>query len=731
MKKLCIYFAYLLIVCYPSHIAAQMWLYVEQGDDTTWAIKRFEKIVKATGTMLDKVETIQDLGSTNALGVVTSSKQFKSIAAHFPTFNYNNIQPEGYAIQWNDSREQLFVIANDPLGAQYGLQDIADHYKRYGKLAGMAEKISNPYLSYRILKFNLPWSPYRKNEATNVHLETCRDLNFWEQLLDMMADNRFNVLSLWSNHPFPFMVRSDSFPKASPFTDQELTEWKSFWTRLFAMAKERGIQTFLVNWNIVVSPSFAEAYGAQEYSDLSDQVIAYTKESVRQVIDEYPDLTGIGVTLADWMGNFPDKLTAQQREDWIEKTFITAMQEASRPVKFLHRSVLAGDPLAMRQLIDKANLSDRALVEIKFNWSHGHSTTDLAITHDYHSGEVDSRFWNPVPENYDIQWMVRNEDFFILRWGQADFIRRHVLSNKLPGINGYFIGSEGYIPAADYSSITVDGKGWNYAFEKQWLFYKLWGRLLYDPHSPEDLFEQDLSERYGKEVGKLLWKAYNLAGNMPLRLASFYRSTWDYTLYSEGFIAPEPADPADTTFDRTSPFIAVKDLINHPTLDTSLLSIQAFVMQQIAGGASNGKISPLTLADHSEEDSKQALAILHRIQKTLEPTDPTLLSEIEDQAVWSHLGLYFASKIRAATAIYLYQQNGNEKEKRKALQYINDCLQHWDQVIHLTKYRYQAVPHVSTENYDDSFTAFSWELMRPYVLQDIEWIKQTSYEKNR
>lgn len=731
MNWLIIYLVYLLIACSPIRVLAQVQLYVDQGDEIRWAIKRLEQVIATTGETLQQVESVQRLGSSVALGIITSKKQFESLAAHFPAFSYDHLQSEGYAIQWDSSGKRLFVIAGDALGAQYGLQDIADHYKHHGKLDGMTEKINNPYLEYRILKFNLPWSPYRKSEATSVHLETCRDLNFWAQFLDMMAENRFNVLSLWSNHPFPFMVRSHSFPKASAFTDEELADWRQFWTKLFAMAKERGIQTFLVNWNIVVSPSFASAYGAQEYSDLSDQVIAYTKESVRQVIDEYPDLTGIGVTLADWMGNFPDKLTAQQREDWIEKTFVAAMHEASRPVKFLHRSVLAGDPMAMRRLIDNANLPDRALVEIKFNWSHGHSTTDLAITHDYHSGELDSRFWDPPPTNYDIQWMVRNEDFFILRWGQADFIRKHVLSNKLPGVNGYFIGSEGYIPAADYSSLPFAGKDWKYAFEKQWLFYKLWGRLLYDPQSPDELFEQDIEERYGAEIGKPLFEAYNLASNMPLRLASFYRSTWDYTLYSEGFISAEPADPANTSFDRTSPFIAIQDLINHSTLDTSLLSIKDFVKQQQEGLSSDGRVNPLQVADRSEKDSRQALTILRKIQSRLRPTDPTLLSEMNDLAVWSHLGLYFADKLRAATALHLYQQGGEEKKKRQALQYINSCLQHWDQIIQLTKYHYKPVPHVSTENYDETFTLFSWELMRPYVLQDIDWIKKTSYEENR
>ena len=67
------------------------------------------------------------------------------------------------------------------------------------------------------------------------------------------------------------------------------------------------------------------------------------------------------------------------------------------------------------QGINDAKLPDTTLVEIKFNWSHGHSTPQLALTHDAHSGKVDNGYWSPMPDNYRIQWMIRNEDFFILR----------------------------------------------------------------------------------------------------------------------------------------------------------------------------------------------------------------------------------------------------------------------------------------------------------------------------
>ena len=59
----------------------------------------------------------------------------------------------------------------------------------------------------------------------------------------MMVVNRFNALSLWNAHPFPYLVRSSSFPEACPFDDEELEEWRVFWKSLFGMARERGIET--------------------------------------------------------------------------------------------------------------------------------------------------------------------------------------------------------------------------------------------------------------------------------------------------------------------------------------------------------------------------------------------------------------------------------------------------------------------------------------------------------
>jgi len=628
------------------------------------------------------------------------------------------IKQEGFQIRksYSGDKVSICIIARDETGAMYGTLDLMEQVQMKSGLREVEEKVTNPHFAFRAIKFNLPWSSYRPNEnpAMNLHTQTCRDLNFWQQFLDMMAENRFNVLSLWNLHPFTYMVRPENFPEACPFSDRELAQWQRFWRQLFSMAKERGIETYIVNWNIVVSPEFAEAHNVKERNDTSEIVREYTRQCVTQVINEYDQLTGLGVTLADWMNN----MTPRAREDWIQDTFIKGMKLAKRPAKFIHRSVLAGSPVEMRRVIDEANFPDPVCVEVKFNWSHGHSTPRLAITHDYSSGQIDERFWKPKPTKYQIAWMIRNEDFFILRWGQPDFIRQHIAINGRDYVGGYFIGSEGYIPAKDYSHKLNNHITWQYAFEKQWLFYKLWGRLLFDPNTPDTVFAADFNRRYGNNIGEKLLEAYALASRMPLRLASFHSATWDYTLYSEGFLAP-----VQNGFnDKVSPFISIDELIKHKTLDPAYLSIPDYVESTIGNkNIDDAILTPLELADDLEIDGNRALKLVEDLRLRAGREVHTLNCEIADVQAWAHLSLYFAYKLRAGVELETFRKTKAGEQKTKAILLLENAALQWKQIIKVTQQHYNPVPAVQLSRLKQKHKAvFSWEQNSEQVKRDIQ-----------
>jgi hypothetical protein len=105
-----------------------------------------------------------------------------------------------------------------------------------------------------------------------------------------------------------------------------------------------------------------------------------------------------------------------------------------------------------------------------------------------------------------------------------------------------------------------------------------------------------------------------------------------------------------------------------------------------------------------------------------------LVSELDDIATWSYLGLYLADKLRAGVALQNYRQTGNASQKQQAVQLLEKCLAHWDQVITHTRDRYMPTPYVGTQRWGEKFKEFSWEMLRPQVLRDVDIARKSTFK---
>jgi hypothetical protein len=634
------------------------------------------------------------------------------------------LQPEAFRIE--PRGRTITVTGGDRRGMIYGALALAEMLRNGARLEDVKSTEEKPSLKFRGIKFNLPWSTYRPSSALSQHYATARDLTYWAAFLDMMVENRFNAITLWNLDPFTYMVRTRGFPEASPWSDAELAEWQHLYREIFRMAKERGLDTYIVFWSIFVSRQFADAHGVakenfypQYYGtgDTSEIVRNYLRASVRQTLEEYPDLDGIGVSHGEGMGG----MTPMQRQQWVEEVLIAGMLDAKRPVKLIHRvpfsSGTSSEPGASKSVEQLTRAGIERLdgrfegpiwVEVKFNWSHGHTTPKLVKVH---GGALGDTYFSPPPANYKIAWMVRNEDFFALRWGVPGFVRQHIALNGSQGyVGGYFVGSETYIPALDYFTAVKAPVDWKWAFQRQWLFYELWGRLLYDPKTPDTVFQADFNRRYGSKASNLL-KAYSLASSTPLRLGSLYDSTWDFTLYSEGLLALQG--------EKTN-YISVDRLIDQPTMDPSYVSVKDFV----AAGARVGsfgvdRVTPPALADVLEHDCREAL---HLVQDIDVSGSASLMYEVADVKAWANLGLHLAEKLRGAVALQTYRLHGGEQNKREAIGRLQRALEYWDAVIQITRPIYRDMPltHYNGNSRDaNDANLFHWARIRDEVAQDV------------
>lgn len=690
-------------------------VYDESSPQASYAARKLSETLKSEGYELQK----KHVGYDYLISIATHPERLKPEAF--------SIIPEGKIIT---------VLGGDNRGMIYGALALAEQLRNHIALAKITSESQAPQLEFRGIKYNLPWETYRASTALAQHIPTVRDLKYWEAFLDMMVENRFNVVSLWNLNPYTFMVKPKNFPEASPWTEKEFAEWQKLYRGIFKMAKERGLDTYIVHWSIFVSKEFAEAHGVAKQNfyphyfvagDTSEIVRRYLRESVKQTLEEYPDLDGIGISHGEGMA----EMTPLQRQQWMDDVLIAGMLEVKRPVKLIHRvpfsSGLSSDPgvsknveqvtrAAMEKLEDR--FAGPIWVEMKFNWSHGHSTPKLEKVH---GGKLGDTYFVPQPKNYKVVWQVRNEDFFALRWGVPEFIRNHIaLNGHANYVGGYFIGSETYIPALDYFTAVKDPVDWKWAFQRQWLFFKLWGRLLYDVSTPDSVFQSEFNRRFGAKGNNLL-RAYALASNTQLRLASLYDSTWDFMLYGEGFLALQ----GDVT-----KYISVDRLIKQPTMASEYVSVGDYVEKTAAGVKfSADKVTPPILVAMLERDNNQALQLVNEIDTK---GNASLMYEVADIKTWANLGLHLSEKLKGAIALKKFRLSGDPEQQRQAIKHLEQALVYWDEVIRITRPIYRDMPltHYNHISYDENKNnLFHWALIRDQVKMDID-IARNSVKDN-
>ncbi len=696
-----------LLLCSASLPAAEVTVTAPDSPMLRFALGKLESALQPRGDTLKRV-------------LQPGPNQTLDLSVTIDTAAAGGTGPDGFRLT-RQSKGRM-IAGGDERGAMYGVLDVAEQIRLGTPWAKVEDRTVKAPFEFRAIKFNLPWSAYRTSPVLEQHQETCKDLKYWEAYLDMMVENRFNVLSLWSMHPYHYMVRPKNFPEACPFNDAEMAVWKKLWTGIFAMAKERGIQTYLLNWNIFVSPEFARAHDVARWSENgnhigsestnSEVVIRYTREVVTQVLNEYPDLTGLGITLGERMGG----MTPSQRRDWLDQTFFAGIGDAKRPAKFIYRAPLSAntdsggttseenDRLTRSQIESLSkNITGPVYVEFKHNWSHAHSSPDLFIVH---GGKLSDAYWNPAPTRHKIVWTMRNEDMYILRWGQPDFVRQFTqVQNGKDYVGGAIIGSECYIPALDYITAPGPHKTWRYAFERQWLFYAVWGQLLYDPTAPDTRFEAMFDARFGQGTGKDLLAAWKLASQVPLHFASFHQGTWDGSMYTEGFSSWTDRDS------KPRKFFEIDSFITHPVLDTKrYVNVADFVKAN--GSTQPGVLSPLALAEKLDRDGAKALASVASVRSQAK-LSPTLELELTDIEAWCAYGAYFAEKLRGSVALAEARATKNVAKQQQAVAALERALGHWQRLAKLGA-RFNKLPVLS-----NSIEPFAWSELTPAVERDI------------
>lgn len=656
---------------------------------------------------------------------------------------------QSYSIQLKG--DQIIVRGGDETGLMYGGLELAEMI-RVGENPAEADKPveGKPYIKKRGLKFNIPLdirtpSYQDAGDAAQKNILEMWDMDFWKAYLDMMASNRYNVLTLWNPHPFPSMIKMEnypdvalenvcgtSFPLDTDRTDEpdakfiagcgiseevqdnlvvlkemSIEEKIEFWREVMRYANDRGVEVYFITWNIWMNSLAPPGwYRIQEnkkgdegkYGINNDQentrTIAYLREAVKEFILTYPDLAGIGVTAGE---NMEERNDDYDREKWLWRSYGEGVLDAKkvqpkRKVKFIHRYWQSGVDKIVDHFIMK--YPDEISLSFKYARARMYATTKPEWAKEYirEYRQFGLKSW----------WNIRNDDIFHFRWGDPEFASEFIKS--LPPENltaGYYMGSDGYVWGREFIS-KHPKQPRELEIDKHWYNFMLWGRMGYDPEFSEDRIKGLLKLHYPISNADELYYAWATASKIPSLVTNFHWNSWDFQWAVEGCL------------DLRNGFHTVDRFIYNPTRDGSgILSIPEFVTLQKHNAPTKGR-TPLQVAERLESYTVQVLEYTS-VQEL--GVDESWNELVFDLKAWAYMGKYYAEKIRGAYYLHAFRENLGEGNFENSLSSLEKALKYW-----------KLYAAAASRNYNPQFLAktrtIDWKALTYEVEQEIEYINE-------
>ncbi len=555
---------------------------------------------------------------------------------------------------------KVHIVGADSSGAMYGTQELNERIKRLGTKAQTENYTGTPYLQDRGLNLflTLPWD-YKKND-TDYEPAALVDPNrwwfqnddYWTTLLDLMAKSRLNWLDIhggWdisvTNAPnlYAYFVTSKTFPKVG-VSDEIKASCLQRLNHVIDMAHARGIRVSLMAYeaNLKIPQNPNPPYQATEAN-----IYTYTKEVVEQMIRRAPGLDAIGYRIGE-----------SGKSESFFKCYGEAVKASGRDIPLITRSWIT----TKRNVLPLARAAKDFTVEIKYNgeqWGAPYQVAGgrMADWHSYSfedylsdSGHADqnAKTWPGQPaegggqwpsEPYKIVWQVRaNGTHRIFPHYDPEWVRRSILAMKMGTASGYTIeGEDAYYPKSpDYYLANPADKYCNWIHQRDEMYWMSWGRLGYDPHTPDAVFDARAEELLGKD-SKPLVEAWKTASRfLPI----------NFMAYANGPDHRDHAPELEWGIDTNS-------LVHGQGLDPFVFSPIDEELANHATGGIDGRLS-VTAAN----DSHSAVAIVEFARPFLSSSDLRACELGFALTLESQLAIYNRERFASAFALAILESDG-------------------------------------------------------------------------
>jgi hypothetical protein len=165
--------------------------------------------------------------------------------------------------------------------------------------------------------------------------------------------------------------------------------------------------------------------------------------------------------------------------------------------------------------------------------------------------------------------------------------------------------------------------------------------------------------------------------------------------------------------DQRKGFHTVEDFIKCPTMEASgLVSIAKYVSRSRAKQATGGT-GPLEVADRLDEHARAALSGVAALRAKTPTPGKELRRTLSDIEAMSHLGSYYAAKIRGAVALQQFRAGGGPARQAEAVEHLAGAAGHWERYARAASKLYRPQLLARTRRTD-------WRKLLDEVRKDVE-----------
>jgi hypothetical protein len=701
------------------------YLIVTDANDATvgshavqWAVEQLRAAIAAKGRVCRVVASSEHLRGGAFCVVVaaagsTIAKSFAHADAAITGAEAFRLSPGRYA-----SVPAILVSGSDARGTVYGLLELAERV-RFG---------SDPTTALHMVK---TLEEKAANEVRSVSRYFCSELedkpwyydrDFWLGYLDLLAACRFNrfclaygleydfprgVTSDYLHFPYPYLVnvpgydvrvmqlaKADGTVLPAPV---QLSDWertKNFEALRFIAAQTaaRGLQFQLGIWTHAYQ--WTDSPHAYHHIEglTPDTHAAYCRDALTIILKECPEIQGLTMRVHGESG-----IPEGSYNFW--KTLFEAIRGCGRTVEIdMHAKGVD------EKMIDIA-VATGMPVKLGAKYSAEHQSLG------YQQADIRSMEIPKADHEGEGPFSLSSGSRSFTRYGYADFFKagskyklwfrlwpgtqRHLLSADPEmaaayGRTAHFCGAAGLDlmepltfkgregsgkpgGRCAYADATLNPK---YDWQKFELYYRVWGRKLYDPDASAEAWRRWLRSEFGLGALAMETAVTNASRMLPLLTSAHLPSASNHSYWPEIYtnmpmvIGSEPPPYSDTPSPKCFGTVSALDPVTFST-------VEEHAADQLAGSP-GARYSPIEVAQWMEDCADASSTALDEARRKTAPRRSPEFRRIEaDVEIQIGLGRFFASKLRSGVLYAISEQSEDAQVGRQALDEYRMAREAW------------------------------------------------------